>query len=1300
MRTKLSALIVFILLFVFTTNVSADKNPIAILESNFDFLILQFDLGEYQIDHFNNFTVIKGAHFSYNYKEGAAKLPELSFIIGIPSKGNISFKTFDKKTSKIPLKNPILPYPEYVQEIGEKTCHMIYKIQPDIYYNSLSPRDIDLTEPYIWRNQRVVKLIIHPFRAENNQFIITSEFRIRIDFGGSGRIKSEFKDKNFENVFKNTIINFDIAKNWSITRKRDIPDNPFSHADRWFKIPITQDGIYKITKQELKNAGIDVDNLNPETIRIFNGGGCSLDRDSYTGPSDLDSIPIFLSDTDDGFPIYFYARDTDGIEMNREYSQYYNPYTPTNIYWLTYNTDLGIKKNIPSEPKTTLQNRSSKETLNIYHYKEHLEEEKIRSEPNGLKWFWYNFSGTGSNIKSIEFSVSNLIQNENQEIRLKFNTSPSSGYINFKLNNEEITSSSTGGGSIIFSGNFLQNGNNILDIYYSGSKSLYFDYYNIEYDKNLSMVNNRVAFPLPEINTTYEVEISNVLNNELQIFKVYDFDNVERIDSLYFESNKVYFTDSINNIDIKYFAVCQGGYLSPSQIIEKYKPEVYYSYNENGQIIGEDKSCYLRDNIELANTDLIIICPEEFYEKLKELANFHSEIDSMTVLVTKLDDVYDEFSWGLPDVVAIRYFLHYAFDYYGADSRHNVSYVILAGDGTNDFRKYEAITGDKNKILPFIKGTTPLDDNYVCFSSSNPEMMIGRIPCQTQTELEIVIDKIVNYTTSPNYGFWRSRVMISADDFLKDGHHYETGNTYNAEILSSLIENNIELIKIYGIDYPLDEFRNRPEANEAIIKTINNGVGIFVYLGHGGYDLLGDEDYFRSSDISKLNNSDMLPFFYAGSCNVGHFDSNTFESMAEKMLLAKNRGTIASYASSRGGGFGDYEDIISELVNKPDEGIRIGEAIITYTFNQMYNLFGDPAVRLVIPPRAGNLKIPESYPDSLKARQTANIIGNINNPDNQYEQIFAVTYDTDYSTTYLYEDEVEDVWVWFDIVFTTKGKPIFKGPISCSQDSFSLHFIVPDDIYGGSKGHILAYAVNTDKTKDILMSYHKQSSPNNHNLIINGYSDAVNDGPPLINIWLDREEFKNGDYVSATPTLFANISDSNGINITNYPGHRILLTIDGYCEENITDYFVYNADSYTDGAIEYKINNLSVGSHQLKLELFDNFNEGANKEISFKIKETTNIKVSKVLNYPNPMKNLTYFTFYLDGDAVVDIEVFTISGKKIKTISDKICQPGYNQIFWDGKDNEGDSPASGVYFYKIILNSKRVNNVYKLIISH
>ncbi|MEA3475441.1 MAG: type IX secretion system sortase PorU [Candidatus Cloacimonadota bacterium] len=1290
-------------MFVFTTNVSADKNPIAILESNFDFLILQFDLGEYQIDHFNNFTVIEGAHFSYNYKEGAAKLPELSFIIGIPSKGNISFKTFDKKTSEIPLKNPILPYPKYVQEIGEETCRMIYEIQPEIYYNSLSPRDIVLTQPYIWRNQRVVKLIIHPFRAENNQLIITSEFRIRIDFGGSGHIKSEFKDKNFENVFRNKIINFDIAKNWSISQKREIPDNPFSNY-RWFKIPITQDGIYKITKSQLVDFDIaDEENLHAEYVRIFNGGGCSLDRNSYTGPSDLREIPVFLSQSGDDFSIYFYARDTNGNEMNPNYNgggynQHFNPYTGENIYWLTYITDLGVTVNNPSLHKTILQRRNPKETLNIYHYKEHFEEEELRLEPNGIKWFWYNFPGTGSNIKSFEFFVSNLVQNGNQKIMLKFNSRPDNTLSKFYLNNNEIHPYILSS-SVWFSGDLFKNGNNRLDIqaYSSGSQTLSFNFYEVEYDKNLSLENNRVSFSLPEINTLYNIEIRNVRNSELQIFKVYDFDNVERIDSLYFENNKVYFTDSINNKDIKYFAVCQDGYISPSQIIEKYVPKVYYSYNENGQIIEEnDKECYLRNNIKLANTDLIIICPEEYYEKSKELANFHSEIDSMTVLVTKLNDVYDEFSWGLPDVVAIRYFLHYAFDYYGVDSGHKVSYVILVGDGTNDFRNYDSITGDKNKILPFIKGTTPLDENYVCFNSSNPEMMIGRIPCQTITELEIVIDKIINYTTNPNYGFWRSRVMISADDVLQHGDNDQPQHTNTAECsLAVFIDDNVELIKIYGIDYPLDELSNKPEANEAIIKTINNGVAIFVYIGHGGYDVLGDEDYFRSSDISKLNNSDMLPFFYAGSCNVGHFDSNTFESMAEKMLLAKDRGAIASYASSRSGGYGPY-GIVSKLVNEADRERRIGEIISTYS-SSTYNLFGDPALRLVIPPSAGDITIADNYPDSLKARQTATLIGNITDADNRYEQIFAVVYDTDYQTTYYYVEPDGDQKY---IDYYKKGKPIFKGPISCSQDTFSLRFIVPDDIYGSSKGHILAYAVNTDKTKDILMSYHKQSSPNNHNLIINGYSDAVNDGPPSINIWLDREEFKNGDYVSATPTLFANISDSNGINITNYPGHRILLTIDDYCEENITDYFIYNTDSYTDGTIEYKINNLSVGSHQLKLELFDNFNEGAGEEISFKIKETAKIKVRNVLNYPNPMKDFTYFTFYLDGDAVVDIEVFTISGKKIKTISDKICQPEYNQIFWDGKDNDGDSPASGVYFYKIILNSKRVNNVYKLIISH
>ena len=89
-----------------------------------------------------------------------------------------------------------------------------------------------------------------------------------------------------------------------------------------------------------------------------------------------------------------------------------------------------------------------------------------------------------------------------------------------------------------------------------------------------------------------------------------------------------------------------------------------------------------------------------------------------------------------------------------------------------------------------------------------------------------------------------------------------------------------------------------------------------------------------------------------------------------------------------------------------------------------------------------------------------------------------------------------------------------------------------------------------------------------------------------------------------------------------------------------------------------------------------------------------------VLNYPNPMDDHTYFTFYLDGDAYIDIEIFTVAGRKIKTIDNQILHPGYNQVLWDGRDEDGDVPSNGVYFYKLIVNGKRIDDIFKIIIFH
>ncbi len=79
----------------------------------------------------------------------------------------------------------------------------------------------------------------------------------------------------------------------------------------------------------------------------------------------------------------------------------------------------------------------------------------------------------------------------------------------------------------------------------------------------------------------------------------------------------------------------------------------------------------------------------------------------------------------------------------------------------------------------------------------------------------------------------------------------------------------------------------------------------------------------------------------------------------------------------------------------------------------------------------------------------------------------------------------------------------------------------------------------------------------------------------------------------------------------------------------------------------------------------------------------------QVYNYPNPFADNTYFTFELRGVNPPEefrIKVYTIAGRLIKEINipPSSLQIGFNKIYWDGRDEDGDEIANGLYFYKII----------------
>ncbi|MEJ2195930.1 MAG: FlgD immunoglobulin-like domain containing protein, partial [Ignavibacteriaceae bacterium] len=84
------------------------------------------------------------------------------------------------------------------------------------------------------------------------------------------------------------------------------------------------------------------------------------------------------------------------------------------------------------------------------------------------------------------------------------------------------------------------------------------------------------------------------------------------------------------------------------------------------------------------------------------------------------------------------------------------------------------------------------------------------------------------------------------------------------------------------------------------------------------------------------------------------------------------------------------------------------------------------------------------------------------------------------------------------------------------------------------------------------------------------------------------------------------------------------------------------------------------------------------------------LKLLNVYNYPNPTSGETYFTFKLTQiPDELNIKIYTVAGRLIKEIS----IPGsdlnfdFNKVYWDGRDEDGDNLANGVYLYKVVVTS-------------
>ncbi len=1084
---------------------------------------------------------------------------------------------------------------------------------------------------------------------------------------------------------------------------------------KWIKIAVDTTAIHKITFQTLKEMGLN----NLENIRVYGYGGGMLPKmNNKHNPDDLPAVPIYMHTGTDGVfnkgdYILFYAQGTRNWKYTPNgFIQENHQYADKACYFLT--TDKGksptIKK-VASYPNFTQEVNSFDDFRAIDH-------DKVNLLESGQLWVSDKFDVNTS--YNYNFSFENLIRTSPLKITTSLVArSASDSYFTLKSENKNIgriniPKVNTGNSSSTyakleeqyFDKFYADNDKITLTLTYekpTPSAKGWLNFITINARRKLQFTKSQMAFR--DTKSIGKGNISKFLIADCKINNlVWDVSNPQEIKQIDLQINNDTGAFTISTDTLKEFIVFnpKGNFPTP-------------------QIVGETANQNLHG---ISQTDMLIVTPEQFSGYAKKIADYHKENDNLKVTIATQNDIFNEFSSGTPDVVAIRNFVRMLYQRPQMESKR-IKYLLLFGDGsynnklmdennTNKILTYQS----KNSLSPTLSFVS--DDFFGLLDENEGETSglldigIGRLPVNTTEEAEIVTNKILNYANEKK-GNWQTKICFIGDD-EDNNTHVRDANTLAQKIIDEAPQFLVK--RIFLDNYPQitsSAGQAYPEVNKAINQTINNGCLIVNYTGHGNEKGLAHEHVVTINDIQSWQN-DKLPLFVTASCEFSRFDNYRVLSAGEIILLRNNGGGIGLLTTTRlvysSPNFVLNQNFYTELLktNADNNYSCLGD-ILRRTKNatasginkRNFVLLGDPALHLNIPKnRAAALLLNNvdinKKTDTLKAMSTIKISGDVKNKQGNLLTDFT-------GTIYpiVFDKAIEKSTRGNDgtpFIYNEQSNILYKGKASVDRGKFQFSFFVPKDInykYGNGKIHYYANNNSTD------------AAGFTNNIIVGGTNkNAANDNTgPEIKLYLNNQQFTSGETTNNHPLLLALLNDASGINtIGTAIGHNLTATLDNNANPiELNDFYEADLNSYQKGEIKYQFKDLETGEHTLKLKAWDNMNNSSEADIDFIVADNADLAITHLLNYPNPFTTNTAFYFEQNKGATqldILIQIITISGKLIKTISTTVTPSGsrVGPIPWDGKDDYGNNIGRGVYFYRVKVRTpdgKTVNKFQKLV---
>lgn len=601
------------------------------------------------------------------------------------------------------------------------------------------------------------------------------------------------------------------------------------------KIGVKQEGIYRVTRTELQNAGFDV-NASGNLWQLWVDG---KQQSIIVGPNDS--------------YIEFYGNGMD------------TPESGTKVYFLLVGAQNGLRmasstiRNLPGSIAGKSYNQSFLRKDRLLYISADLlngDEENFfgataitGSNPNPVA-FTFNLTGVDFSVSNSNFDLT--VQGINQLPHL----------VSVTLNGELLGQLSWVGktgksGTFQIPTSFLREGTNTLHLQATASLSdqNVLSSLKVSYFRKYEAIQNRISF---YTNNFRQTTVSGFSSPNIRFFDLTDPDKPAILSGVTPQNNGGNYSVLLPaNRGRAMFAAEDSGLLSASSIVIN-NPSTLSEATRNGE--------------------LIIVAYKDWMTEANNWANYRRS-QGMTVEVVNIEDVFDEFSYGSTSTAGMTAFFQYAKNNWQTAP----NYILLIGDATYDFRGYENRPFDNfvpSKRVDTLYEETGSDEALSDFNNDGlSEIAIGRIPVRNAATVTHVLNKTMTFESTVANAMSRGATFA-----------FDEPNGYDFEELSHDLATQLpeSMSKSF--------IRRLPNGRSLLIPELNTGRYLVNYSGHGS--LSGWESgFFNNADALAMTNAPNYTMFFMLTCLNGYFLVSS-DSLAEALLKSQNGGAVSVWAST------------------------------------------------------------------------------------------------------------------------------------------------------------------------------------------------------------------------------------------------------------------------------------------------------------------------------------------------------------------------------------------------------------------